>query len=393
MERKTSSVSHGLTSHPSMYFLAAWSLCAFVIYLDFIPRITQYRGPAITLYIMIVLFNIAGSVFAWSIDYRQKLSSPKADNYWFLYRRNLTLIWSIGSVVEIIVSGGLPIWWIYTSSGKTYEDFGIPSIHGFMNAIYLFLTLTAFMIAWREKSPRYMIQFLFFFTWSVLVVSRALMTIVLLQSFTFFLIKSSARWQVKGAIFTVLSGAFIFIFGLLGDTRAEAFSILQSAELSDIDPRYSFLVWIYCYLTSPIANLALNMSVHSASLKFVPTTFLLPLLPSALQRWMGFETGFYSFSGYLAHDAFNVGTGFIQIYIDWGYFGVFLFDFILGFFGQIIWNNYRLTARAEMLSLFIPCVILTVFSNQFNQLPVLVLFALFGMLTRFSGKQNSRDLS
>jgi len=384
---KRFSFMNGVMSHPSTYFFAAWTLCALLISLDFIPRITQYKDTAVIVYAALVLFNLIGVGIAWFIDYTPPSAPPTEVRYQFLYRSNLLILWIVGTLFETIASEGLPLLWIFTGNGKTYEDFGVPSIHGFMNAIYLFLTLSAFMKALTERSSRSFLEFLLLLGWSVVVVSRALMTIVLLQSATFFLINSRAGWQKKTLLLTATALGFLIIFGILGNARAEQFSILQSTDLGYLDPRYSIFVWIYAYLTSPIANLALNISVHSAELKLIPTTFLLPLLPSAVQSWLGFNTGFYSFSGYLAHDAFNVGTAFIQIFIDWGTFGVYLYDMILGFTGHIVWNNYRRTGRADIISLFIPCVVLTVFSNQFNQLPILLLLLLFIFSTRTSSER------
>ena len=391
MKSRTLSLK-GLMSHPTSYFIAAWSLCAFLISLDFVPRITQYKDTAIIVFFFLVLFNFAGAASAWFVNYKPTSEVPSNSvSYRFVSRTNLMSFWIMGTIFEIIASGGVPLLWILTGNGKTYEDFGVPSIHGVMNAIYLCLKLSAFMTAIKERSARRSVEFAFFLLWSVIVVSRALMTIVLLQSATFFLINSKMSWKVKASLLTAVAASFLVIFGILGDARADQFSILESTGLKYLDPRLSGAVWVYTYLASPIANLALNISVHSAQLKFIPTTFLLPLLPSAVQRSLGFETGFYGFSGYLAHDAFNVGTAFIQIFIDWGIFGVLLYDFILGFAGHMVWVGYRRTGRTDMLSLFIPCIILTVFSNQFNQLPVILLFVLFAMLTRVEHSVQSSE--
>lgn len=373
----------GLSSHPTTYFVVAWTLCAFLISLDFVPQITQYKNAALPLYAVVVVINIIGMAAAWFTN-NKPFSVFSIDNicYAFSYRSNLFAFWIVGTIFEIFVSGGVPLLWIASGNGKTYEDFGVSSIHGIMNAIYLFLTLSAFIRGVTERSRRSLLQYLLLLVWSVIVVSRALMAIVLLQSATFFLINSRASLQRKATFIILGILGFLFAFGVLGDARADKFSILQSTGLGDIDPRYSGLVWIYTYLVSPVANLALNVSAGTAQLKTVPTTFLLPLLPSAVQQWLGFQTGFFAFSGYLAHDAFNVGTAFIQIYIDWGMVGLVAYDFVLGFVGHLAWRNFRRTGRADMLSLFIPCIVLTVFSNQFNQLPVIMLFALFGILVR-----------
>lgn len=384
-------VSHraGLMTHPATYFVGAWAFCTFLLSMDIIPQLSLYTSSAIRVTAMLIAAHLAGVAMAMLATQRSdgRRTPTDAIEYRFLYRKGLLGIWIAVSLVEIAVSGGLPIIWVIIGNGRTYESFGIPSVHGFMNAIYLFLTFSAFIKLLSNRSRIALFEFLMLLSWSVIVVSRALMAIAILQVAVFFLLTSKVSLKVKfGAI---LIGVVVFVaaFGFLGDIRAEEFSILVSTGLSYLDPRLSGLVWAYAYLASPVANLALNVSVNTAELKIVPVTFLLPLLPSFVQRALGYEVGFLGFSGYLAHDAFNVGTAFIQIFIDWGIVGTVLYAFILGIFGHAVWHGFVRSGRADIISLFIPCIVLTIFSNQFNQLPIILLFILFASFTRIAPKQ------
>lgn len=382
-------------THPSFYFICAWSICTLLINIDLVERITQYKNYATLVYFGLISFNLLGVGLAYIIFADRVFDKrPPEIRYKFKGRNTLLFVWILGTIMEIIISEGVPLLWIVTGSGKTYEHFGVPSIHGFMNAIYLFLTLSAFILAMQNKSSRAKMEFILLILWSLIAVSRALLAIILLQTAIYLLI--SSRISRKRKISVVLAGlaAFLVVFGVLGDARADQFSILKSTGYRDIDPRLSGVIWAYTYIASPISNLSLNISIDSTQLKVIPTTFLLPLLPSAIQSSLGFETGFNSYSGYLAHDAFNVGTAFIQIFIDWGILGVALYDIALGFIGHAIWRVYKITGRADILSVFIACIILTIFSNQFNQLPILLLFSLSIIFTRVSpvSKNLSRGL-
>ena len=379
----------GLLTHPATYFVGAWAFCTLLLSMDVIPQLSIYTYSAFWVTAMIIAAHLSGvgmAMLAARRSYGGRTPAATIE-YQFLYRKILLGLWIAVSLIEIAVSGGLPIIWVIIGNGRTYEDFGIPSVHGLMNAIYLFLTFSAFIKLLSNRNRVALFEFLLLLSWSVIVVSRALMAIAILQAAVFFLLTSRVSLKIKFGSILLGVVAFVAAFGFLGDIRAEEFSILASTGLSDLDPRLSGLVWAYAYLASPIANLALNVSVNTAELKVLPVTFLLPLLPSFIQRALGYEVGFLGFSGYLAHDAFNVGTAFIQIFIDWGTLGVVLYSFILGIFGQVVWKRYVRSGRADIISLFIPCIVLTIFSNQFNQLPIILLFVLFASFTRIMPKR------
>lgn len=356
--------------------------------IDIIPQLSQYSYSALWVTATLIVAHLAGVGLAMLGALGSRSNVPTdAIEYNFKFRKILLAIWIMVTLVEIVASGGLPIIWVMIGNGKTYEDFGIPSVHGMMNSIYLFLTFSSFIKMTKDRSRISLFEFILMISWSLVVVSRALMAIAILQAAVFFLLTSMMSIKTKSSIIIIGALLFIAVFGFIGDIRSEEFSILYSTGLSYLDPRLSGLVWAYAYLASPLANLALNVSVNTAEIKIVPVTFLLPLLPSFVQRALGYEVGFLGFSGYLAHDAFNVGTAFIQIFIDWGLIGIVLYAFILGIFSQIIWRSFRKTGRADIISLYIPCIILTIFSNQFNQLPIILLFILFVAFTRVTTKQ------
>lgn len=93
--------------------------------------------------------------------------------------RGLLGLWLIISAIEILVFPGLPIYYSILGGGKTYAEFGIPSVHGFANLIYIILTMIVYM-RWRrgESDLRWLLFGLV--SWPILCASRGLFLMVLL---------------------------------------------------------------------------------------------------------------------------------------------------------------------------------------------------------------------
>ena len=53
--------------------------------------------------------------------------------------------------IQVLFSKGFPLLWLVTGNGKTYIDFGITSLNGLLNALYLGSTTAYFLICLKEK--------------------------------------------------------------------------------------------------------------------------------------------------------------------------------------------------------------------------------------------------
>lgn len=364
-----------IITHPSSYFVASWIFAVSLSCLNLVPRITGDYKRSLVIVVGILLFHSVGLTLGWLAVQKRSVWPFERPTYHFGGRHRWLGVWAGITLIEVVFSHGLPVLWVLNGDSRTYEDFGIPSIHGVMNAIYLYLAISSFINLLQSKRLSSALEFILLLSWSFIVISRALITVIALVVTVFYAINTKMRVWALLTIIALVSFAFILVFGYLGDSRAEQFSITAATGI-DLDNRLSGLVWVYAYVTSPLANLTLNVATHSEQLKIVPQTFLSPLVPSFVQHMLGFETGFFSFSGYLAHEAFNVGTAFMQIYIDWGLTGVFFYDVVIAFFGHVIWRKFIDTGRSDILALYIACALLTIFSSQFNQLPIMLLVAL-----------------
>lgn len=369
-------------AHPSTVFVGVWSVTLGLAAWGWIPAFAQYTPTALLIGTLLIAANLIGALLASLVGRRPR----RTDVSPLVYRgRHFLLgLWTAISLLEIALAGGLPIVWLATGSGRTYEDFGIPTVHGFANAMWLFLAFTHCLRVFdRDRSRRDVVLAVALLAWPVLVVSRALFTILLLQIVFFYLITTRRAMRSVVARLMVLAVLFAVAFGYAGDVRAPEFSIVEALGFDAEEIRFAALLWIYSYVVSPVATLALNWQSSIPSFGLLPSNTLANLLPSVVRSALGMDTGFEGYLGSLAHDAFNVSTAFLAPYLDWGAGGMLGMAFLIGLAGHLVWRaTLRSALKLPLLCAFDAFVALTIFTNQFTQLTPLLLLALLTYLAR-----------
>lgn len=376
------SLRRPLLAHPSTVFVGVWTITLGLALWGWVPAFTEYTSTALLIGSLLILSNVFGAFVAALMTGRRPITNARPLVY---HGRNAILaVWAAISIGEIALAGGLPILWLVSGSGQTYEDFGIPTIHGFANAMWLFLSFTQCLrIFDSARTKKDFMLATVLLAWPVLVVSRALFTILLLQIVFFYLITTTRRMSFVTARMVVLAALFALAFGYAGDVRAPEFSIIEALGFDADEIRFAALLWIYSYVVSPVATLALNWQNSIPTFELLPSNTLANLLPSAVRSALGMDTGFEGYLGLLAHDAFNVSTAFLAPYLDWGAAGMFGMASMIGWFGHIVWRaTLRSALKLPLLCAFNAFVALTIFTNQFIQLTPLLLLALLTFLAR-----------
>lgn len=344
---------------------------------------------------IVILSCAAGAIIGYGfVGAGQKVTVTRLGGISFPNFGVLFPVWLIITLFETLLSGGVPVVWIIQGSSRTYEEFGIPTVHGFANAIWLYLAFAcvATRVA-RSPAPPILVSVLLL-VWPFIAISRALGTILAFACFVFYLLwrRPSFRSVAGWACFFLL--CFVILFGTLGDIRASEYSIEASLQI-DPDARIpTGIYWVFAYLASPISNLVYNLYVTDPQYNLIPVNLLMPLLPSVVRRALGMDTGFEGYLGELSHPAFNVSTAFMPAYMDAGTVGVCVFAFLIGLSGHCIWAVSRSLPRLlPLLSFFHVCVILTVFSNQFFQIPIVLVFILLTFGVRHSALGGLRQMA
>jgi oligosaccharide repeat unit polymerase len=307
----------------------------------------------------------------------------------FLRCRALFAIWLFISVLEIGIEGGVPLLWLLQGVGKKYDEFGIGTVHGLANSLWLYLafsTVSSFIFRDRcsmtnggvrsQRRDFPMILKMIVVCWPFLMVSRALITFIFLQLLIFYIIYAEIRLSTVVAKLFVLILLFFLFFGFAGDNRNEEFSIYSSIGIDKFVSIFSYLVWPYLYLTTPTYNLTLNLHDQNVAGNLFPIYSTWSLLPSQVRNLIGIPVGFDAYLGELAHSAFNVGTAYLSVFFDWGWGGIVTFTCFVSLLSFTSWRSYRKTGNPTSYSLAATCLILTIFTNQYFSLPVILYFML-----------------
>lgn len=372
-------LTHPIISHPSVVFSCLWGLSLTLVSLKLVDAFSNHIDAAFILFCLVVISNVIGAITAAIVC--SNINFPvKKKPISFLNVRKIFYIWLIVSVIEIFTANGLPIVWLLTGDSRTYADFGLPTLHGFANAMWLFLSFAQFVKVIDEKfRPQELLILLLLIFWPILVVSRALFTIWILQISFYLLISSPKKLRNIFLPNVALIIVFLYFFGIAGDLRS-SFSITSSLGFDQEYVTLTAFLWAYAYIVSPLMNLALAWATIQPSYHYFPENMLSELMPNVVKNILGFDRTFEGFA-VLTHDAFNAITAFGGAYYDWGPFGVSLMAFLIGLVGHFIWRGARNSANLPLLAAYCACTALTIFTNQFTQLVPIVYMLMLAKLT------------
>lgn len=368
-----------LLLHPFFIFSCVWLGVAFLYSFHF-SKILQYSTrevfstvaiiwiPFTVVVVLCVFFRYllkpyysrrrTGSVVDFeSLDHKLKI--------WFR-------VWVLVTIVEILVSGGVPMVWLFTGNPKTYVDFGIRSLHGVVNALLTAIALCRFALFLLTKKKRHLYVPLIALLWSVIAITRQLMLVSLIE---FALIFLQIRPIRKATFVKIAVGslAFVLAFGVIGDLRqgsADGFRAL--AQPSDDYPEWlpSGFLWAYIYISTPINNLKYTMQlVQPANNLLFPNT-VSTLFPSVVRSAIYGEDLGAAESGELVVSAFNVSTAYVGPYQDFGLTGMALLSILSACITLLFWFQQDLRS-VLMFSVATQCLMLNLFYNQFFVLPMI----------------------
>jgi len=321
-------------------------------------------------------------MITWVLPLRRSraLSLASALDAGTLLRRRLEFwlkFWIGTTVVEIVVSGGIPIVWTLTGSSKDYFQFGIPTVHGLMNALILAISIARFTLGLRSGRNKDLLFPMYLMAWAVVVETRQMIILVAVECTILYLMYRKIRIKQIFGLLAVVT-FFVVLFGIAGDVRTGGEAFRKLAQPTDRYPEWlpSGFLWVYIYMTTPLNNLINTwVSVRPLGDITLPNT-LSQLVPTAVRNLIGHKGSITTWTGELVTEAFNVSTAFVGPVQDLGTFGVFGFSAFAATASGLCWVQRGLRSNL-IFAVLGECLLLSIFFNHFFFLPIIAQVAWF----------------
>jgi oligosaccharide repeat unit polymerase len=277
----------------------------------------------------------------------------------------ITYVWCTFSFVELLYHRGLPILTVFGVGSITYDIYGIPSLHGFLNALILSLSMYMLYMLIETKSKKYLFLYMLTILPFILMMTRGGVTSLLLQSLFVLMLFKEIRFSLLVKLL-LLSFIFIFAFAYLGELRntnpaTDIYQVLQiSSSYPDFLPKE--FMWIYMYISSSINNLQNMMGVYD-NWNFEPYILLYGMLPSFLRNALPMP-----YHVDLVVISFNVSSFMPKYLAAFGVFGSLIFYFISALVPLYFYQKFLRTRNVKhgfILVIFLHTIILSIFSDFF----------------------------
>jgi hypothetical protein len=281
--------------------------------------------------------------------------------------------WVVAEIFETFASGGLPIVWLFRDSGKTYKDYGVPSLHGFFISLLLTLALSRVALYLLTGKRRHLKLPLLSMAWWIVLIARGPILTSLAEFSVLWLCIRPVNWKTIARI-AAYSTIVVLLFGWFGDLRTGGDTFRELARPSAAYPRWlpSGVLWVYIYATTPLNNLVYQkLSKEPAENPFFPNTFS-QVFPTVVRNYVYELEDDAGGSSDDVVDAVvsNVSTAYSGPRKDFGLPAVFVFSLIAAIFCQWYW--YRADLRSLLIfAVLAQCLVFTVFFDLFLYLPVI----------------------
>lgn len=298
-------------------------------------------------------------------------------------------MWAV-EIAQACFFEGFPLLWILQGSIQNYTDFGVPSLNGFIHALFLLMTTALFVWQLLKPSKKKQGLLLLCGCLPILLIHRALFMALSLQMACCGLLLRPA-WRRRiwacGALVLVL-------FIAIGNLRTGMQRLLLVYPPSENLPEFLYpLLWIYAYVVTPFNNLNINAdaleplaSFHWQLQALLPKA-LHPILESyGIGKGEGFEVDFPG----------QVHTFYYEPVLDLG----LLYAGLLMTAAQalLLRAYYRLRSmptlrRLLLYSIFYQITALSIFCNFLLFLPIIFQLALLFLFRERSGLKPDEDFS
>lgn len=268
-------------------------------------------------------------------------------------------------IIEFSYVGKVPLIEILLKTGYNYLNFkGIKTLHVIIFTYNFYITLCAFNDFLFTKQKKYLFYSILGLFPYVLLYSRG--PILMLLACTLF-IWLFYKYNLKTILKILFLGTFmLYIFGISGNIRhyynwnnTNLIKNMVQIETKEniLDPFF----WSYVYITSPLGNLQYNINENKPNYE-LKTFFFENLLPDAVSKRVEYKKNYPK----LMIDTLTVSTAYINSYLSYGNFGMYLAFFIY-MFCEILYFMILKKTKYYILGVGLISLlnIFSIFSNMF----------------------------
>jgi oligosaccharide repeat unit polymerase len=349
---------------PSFLYISVWSFIIFLYSLEIVGFYEELTFDFLLIQMIIFLVLLVSEILIAAIYKKRRAQHHLKEAY---QRRKLNQVLVrmrpllvLMFIVDVIYSGGFPLFWILSGDSRSHIDFGMPTFHGLFHGLLLFFVTSSFLqyrLGFNERQQ--IVNIFCFFLYVVIVFNRGLTFIFLIQALFMFFI-TGGRLRVRNFYkFSLALVIGVYIFGELGNIRmgSNVFLTAISGEGSYLfDYLPASLIWFYVYATGGLNNLLYNLSSLEPS--YYPVYTLAKLIPTVGYDLLGLEKAYDSFE--LVDGRITVSTAFQGLVSDFGLYGMFLYlPVLLG--AQFAYRKARLLSIKAMLlySMLMQTIVMT----------------------------------
>jgi oligosaccharide repeat unit polymerase len=337
-------------SRPDLLFAVIWLAAVVLIRLLPVGFVVE-PDPRIE---GLILFNVISFYVVYKVTSaiyrRRRLPAPDVSDFLSQsgsrsdFRRYLTYMfwaWFPVYLLTVAVNGGLPLIWLLTGAGKTYTDFGVPTLSGLLNMIRAFMFVGFIALYLVDGRRRLLLVPALLLATSVAEVSRGGMLVLILHGVgVYLLLRSPSIRHVLNVI--MLGLLFIIAFGVLGEFRG---ATLDPSEFVGEESRFVTMplgfFFAFTYLVSPLNNLYFGFD--SLTPLYYPFYSLQALVPTIVRDLLfptvaSVETR-YPIALYL--EAFNATSFYGPLLADFGLIGAALVTLLF----QVVTSRVHVAAR------------------------------------------------
>lgn len=369
---------------PALIYVLIWGFVLFLYSLKWSEILTPLNSKTVSFLILsaliisfpTIIYQALKVVITATKNTKEIVRTANQYNIHPEQKKKLRILfkgWAFFSLLEIGIFKSIPLLSFFgIGQNYTYYEWGIPTLHGLLNAVFSVISNYIFYIYLKTKRVKYLFYFFGCLIWPILLVSRILFLSIFVEALFIFLffVKIRATTFFKSLVIFI---SIILVFGIVGDIRSggDSSQINNLAKPTREYPQFlpSGFLWVYLYITSPISNINYNIETFR-NFDFRPDVAFSNILPSIIKSKIAIDSPNNDFQ--LVNEVLNVSTFHFNYLMSFGYYGALLFYLLYGILFLICQHNAfydRNIKSVFILVLILHNVIFTTFSDLFLLLP------------------------